>query len=217
VHRYFVTGTDTDVGKTRVTAALALALRQAGASPTVVKLVQTGIAAGAQGDAARAGALAGVRFVELVRLEKAADPWSAARAQGVALQAAALGDALDAITGSLVAEGSGGMMVPLNDREHLGNAVALAKLEAIVAVGLRLGCLNHTLLTLNLCEELRVPVAGAVLVERWGATDSTYREDVTDALQGKVRVLGILPFAPAEAESVRAGAKLLRPLVNRDR
>jgi len=217
VHRYFVTGTDTDVGKTRVTAALALALRQAGESPTIVKLVQTGLARGAGGDAARAAALSGVHFVELVRLAKAADPWSAARAQGAALRGAELVAALDALDGPLVVEGTGGMMVPLNDREHLGNVVASAKLEAIVVVGLRLGCLNHTLLTLNLCRELRVPIAGAVLVERWGATDSAYREDVTSVLQGKLRILGILPFAPAEAESVAAGAKLLRSLVNRDR
>jgi dethiobiotin synthetase len=217
VHRYFVTGTDTDVGKTRVTAALALALREAGESPTIVKLVQTGLARGAEGDAARAGALASVRFVELVRLDKAADPWSAARAQGTALQAAKLVAALDALEGPIAVEGTGGMMVPLNDREHLGNVVASAKLEAIVVVGLRLGCLNHTLLTLNLCRELRVPIAGAVLVERWGATDSAYREDVTSVLQGKLPLLGILPFAPVEAESVQAGAKLLRSLVNRDR
>jgi dethiobiotin synthetase len=217
VHRYFVTGTDTDVGKTRVTAALALALREAGDSPTIVKLVQTGLARGAHGDAARAGALAGVHFVELVRFEKAADPWSAAREQGTVLQAAKLVAALDALEGPVAVEGTGGIMVPLNDQEHLGNVVASAKLEAIVVVGLRLGCLNHTLLTLNLCRELRVPIAGAVLVERWGATDSAYREDVTSVLQGKLPILGILPFAPVEAESVQAGAKLLRSLVNRDR
>jgi dethiobiotin synthetase len=217
VHRYFVTGTDTDVGKTRVTAALALALREAGESPTIVKLVQTGLERGGDGDAARAGALAGVHSVELVRLEKAADPWSAAREQGTAFQAAELVAALDALEGPVVVEGTGGMMVPLNDREHLGNVVASAKLEAIVVVGLRLGCLNHTLLTLNLCRELRVRIGGAVLVERWGATDPSYREDVTSVLQGKLRILGILPFAPTEAESVQAGAKLLRSLVNRDR
>ena len=42
MHRYFVTGTDTDVGKTRVTASLALALKNAGITPTIVKFVQTG-------------------------------------------------------------------------------------------------------------------------------------------------------------------------------
>ena len=83
MHRYFVTGTDTDVGKTRVTAALALAMKNAGMAPTIIKLVQTGLAGGMPGDASRAGKLAGVRFVELSRFEKAADPWSAALAFGL--------------------------------------------------------------------------------------------------------------------------------------
>jgi len=105
-------------------------------------------------------------------------------------------------------------MVPLNEREHVGDVVALAQLETIVAVGLRLGCINHTLLTLSLCAALRIPVAGGVLIERWGSTEAGYREDVARALQGKLRILGILPFAPVEEESVETGAKLLEPLVN---
>jgi dethiobiotin synthetase len=216
VHRYFVTGTDTDVGKTRVTAAVALALRNAGEPPTIVKLVQTGLAPNVEGDAARAGTLAGASYVELARFRTAADPWSAARAEGSALQAHALARALDSLQGPVVVEGSGGIMVPLNDREHLGDVVALAKLEAIVVVGLRLGCLNHALLTLELCSKLGVPVAGAVLVERWGPTGDAYRSDVERVLQGNTRVLGILPFAPDEAESVLAGANLFEPLVIRD-
>jgi dethiobiotin synthetase len=213
MHRYFVTGTDTDVGKTRLTAALALALRRAGKAPTVVKLVQTGLAAGAAGDAARAGELAGVRYVELARFEKPADPWSAARAQGAPLLGArALAAALEGIEGPLVVEGAGGIMVPLNAAEHTGHVAALAKLEAIVAVGLRLGCLNHALLTVHLCDALRIPVAGGALVER-RQCDRGYMEDVTRVLQGKLRLFGILPFAPDEAAAVRSGAMLFEELV----
>ncbi len=214
MHRYFVTGTDTDVGKTRVAAALALALRRAGRTPTLVKLVQTGLGPGVAGDAARAGELAGVRHAELARFEKPADPWSAARAQDApALRADALAAALDAIEGPLVVEGVGGMMVPLNATEHTGHVVALAKLEAIVAVGLRLGCLNHTLLTLRLCDELRIPVAGGALVERRRCDDASYMDDVMHVLQGKLRLLGILPFAPDEAAAIRLGATLFEELI----
>lgn len=214
MHRYFVTGTDTDVGKTRVVATLALALRRAGMTPTVVKLVQTGLAADAPGDAARAGDLAGVRHRELARFEKPADPWSAARAQGApALGAGALAAALDAIEGPLVVEGAGGIMVSLNATEHTGHVVAAAKLEAVIAIGLRLGCLNHTLLTLRLCDELRIPVAGGVLVERRQCDDGGYVDDVTHVLQGKLRLFGILPFEPDEAEAVADGATLFEELV----
>jgi dethiobiotin synthase len=215
VHRYFITGTDTDVGKTRVTAALALALRRAGETPAIVKLVQTGVKAGDVGDAQRAARLAGVPHSELARFEKAADPWSASLAEGKTPPTAQrLAEALDKIAGSIVAEGAGGIMAPLRAGEHLGHVAALAKLEAIITVGLRLGCLSHTLLTLALCRELRIPVAGAVLVERWGPTGAEYQADVRRVLQGKLSVLGILPFAPDESESIEAGAKLFERLTN---
>jgi dethiobiotin synthetase len=212
--RYFVTGTDTDVGKTRVAAALALALRATGAAPTVVKAVQTGLAPGVEGDAARAGALAGVAHAELARFAKPADPWSAALAEGAAVRACDLVAWIDALQGALVVEGSGGIMVPLNEREHFGDVVRLARLEVVLAVGLRLGCINHALLTLDFCRAAGIPVAGALLVERWGPTDAAYRDDVARALQGKSRMLGILPFAPAEADSVAAGANLLLQLID---
>jgi dethiobiotin synthetase len=217
VHRYFVTGTDTDVGKTRVAASLALALRRAGKNPTIVKPVQTGLTPLEEGDARRAARLAGVGFVEIARFEKPADPWSAALAQGrEPLAARSLAAALDALDGALVVEGAGGIMAPLNAREHLGDVAALSKLQTVVAIGLRLGCLNHALLTLRLCRQLALPVAGAVLVERWEPAGEAYCADVMRVLQEKVRVLGILASAPDEAESVEAGAKLFETLVNQE-
>lgn len=218
MHRYFVTGTDTDVGKTRVAAALALALKRAGDAPTIVKLVQTGVAPREEGDVQRAARLAEVRHVEIARFERPADPWSAALAEGrEPLRARVLADKLAGIGGALVVEGLGGIMAPLNVDEHLGHVAAMAKLEAILVVGLRLGCLNHALLTLRLCRELALPVAGAALVERWGPTGDDYRADVARVLQEKVRIFGIQAFAPVERESVEAGAKLFESLVNEER
>ncbi|HEY6325131.1 MAG TPA: dethiobiotin synthase [Candidatus Cybelea sp.] len=211
-----MTGTDTDVGKTRVAAALALALRRAGGAPTVIKVVQTGVAPGAEGDAARAGGLAGVPHLELERFEKAADPWSAALAAGAELRAHDLAARVDALDGPLVVEGSGGILVPLNERENLIDVVRLAKLEVVLAVGLRLGCINHAHLTLAACYELGIAVAGSVLVERWGPTDAEYRDEVMRVLQESSPIIGILPFAPAEADSVAAGANLWLPLIRRN-
>jgi dethiobiotin synthetase len=214
VHRYFVTGTDTDVGKTRVTAALALALQRAGRLPAVVKLVQTGLPVGEPGDAARAAAWSAVRGHEFARFAKPADPWSAARAQGAPeVRAYELVDALNAVDGALVAEGAGGIMVPLNADEHFGHVAARAGLAVVIAVGLRLGCLNHALLTVNLCRQLRLRVAGGVLVERWQPVEPAYRDDAVRVLQGKLPILGILPFEPNEAASVAAGAQLFASLV----
>jgi dethiobiotin synthase len=218
MRRYFVTGTDTDVGKTRVTAALALALRRAGKNPTIVKIVQTGVTPRGEGDAEHAGRLAGVGHIELARFENAGDPWSAALAEAKPpLTAERLADEVDKIPGTIVAEGIGGIMVPLNAGENIGHVAALAKLEAVITVGLRLGCINHAMLTRSLCRELNIPVAGAVLVERWGRTDPTYRDRVYCVLQGSLPVLGVLAFAAAETQSVEAGAKLFECLVKQER
>ncbi len=212
--RYLVTGTDTDVGKTRVTAALATALRVAGDNPTIVKLVQTGLDPGVPGDAALAGKLAGCRHVELARFRKPADPWSAALAEGMpTVHAEDLARVIDGMQGALVAEGAGGLAVPLNRVQHFGTVAALAKLQIVLVVGLRLGCMNHALLTLALCDQLQLRVAGAVLVDRWERSDASYVADVRRALQGKIEILGILPFDRDEAASVEQGAQLFVPLL----
>ena len=214
MHRYLVTGTDTDVGKTRITAALALALKRGGIAPTIVKVVQTGLPSGTPGDAARAGKLAGVRFVELARFQKPADPWSAALAAGqLEVHAGELVDAMAPITKGLVAEGAGGIMVQLNSREHFGHVAHLGKLEVIIVVGLRLGCLNHAMLTVSKCQQMGLPVAGAVLVERWGPMDAAYRRDVIRTLQGKLKIFGIVPFSEDEAQSVEQASRLFDDLV----
>ncbi len=214
MHRYFVTGTDTDVGKTRITAALALALSRSGRDATVVKLVQTGLAPGEIGDAARAAALNGANSLELVRFRKPADPWSAALAQReTPPRACDLARALDRIEGAVVVEGAGGLMVPLNEREDFCDVVAAAGLRTILVVGLRLGCLNHALLTVARLREERLPIAGAVLVDRFGASEPEYVADVLRTLQGKIEILGILPFDPDEAASVREGARLFNTLL----
>jgi dethiobiotin synthetase len=210
MHRYFITGTDTDVGKTRVTAALALSMKNAGLNPTVVKLVQTGLAPGVRGDAARAGALSGVRSVELARFEKPADPWSAALwANAPEVHAGDLVDAIAHLKEAVIAEGAGGLMVPLNAREHFGHVAALGKFETILVVGLKLGCMNHALLTISQAQQGGLPLRGAVLVERWQPTEQHYRDDVARSLGGKIDVLGTIRYNEDEAASVLQSASIL--------
>src|SRR5581483_5508318 len=114
--RYFVTGTDTDVGKTRVVATLARALIESGEHPTIVKFVQTGLKAEEEGDASHAARIAApldrvpIASLELARFVKPADPWSAALAQETPpLRAADLAAAVNALQGHIVTEGSGGL------------------------------------------------------------------------------------------------------------
>lgn len=214
MHRYFVTGTDTGVGKTRVTAALAFALRAHGHPATIVKLVQTGVRPNEMGDAQTAAGLADAPYVELARFFKAADPWAAALADGLPpVHAEDLARVLAGIEGPVVAEGAGGVAVPLNRTQTFADVAQLAGLRAVVVIGLRLGCINHALLTAALLEQRGVPVAGAVFCEPWESTTEDYREDVRRGLQGKLDVLGIIPFDLDARRSIRAGANLFDRLV----
>ena len=155
------------------------------------------------------------RSLELARFEKPADPWSAALAAGEPqVYASELVEAFAHLDRAVVAEGAGGLMVPLNAHEHFGHIAVQAKLDTVIVVGLKLGCMNHTLLTLSQCEQAGIRVAGVVLVERWGPTEQHYRDDVERALQGKAKILGILPFDEDEATSVKAGAALFASLLH---
>jgi dethiobiotin synthase len=208
--RYFVTGTDTDVGKTRVTAALAAALVQTGHTPTIVKPVQTGLPPNVPGDAAEAAALAGCAARELARYALPADPWSAALAENATPPTAAtLAAQIDTIPGDLIIEGAGGIAVPLNATETLADLAAATQAEVIVAVGLRLGCINHTLTTLLYARTAGLRVVGVVLVERWRAYTPAERDDITRPIARHARILGLIDHDPNAHRSVAQGAAML--------
>ncbi|HEY5790721.1 MAG TPA: dethiobiotin synthase, partial [Gammaproteobacteria bacterium] len=154
----FVTGTDTGVGKTLVAAALRLRLRAAGLRVAGYKPVAAGCDAGAGGlrnsDAELLRASATERWpyaaVNPYALAPPIAPHLAAAEAGVTLDLerlvagyATLAEASDAV----VVEGAGGWLVPLDDRLTLADLAARLGLDVVLVVGVRLGCLNHALLT----------------------------------------------------------------------
>jgi dethiobiotin synthetase len=153
-----VTGTDTSVGKTIVTAALAVALEAEGNRVAVVKPVQTGVAPDEPGDIETIVALTGLTSVhELARLELPLAPESAARAMDVPLPTIAEHvEIIRSIEADIVLiEGAGGLLVRLD--LHGGTIRDLAKqLDADVVLVAReeLGTLNHIALTLASLAEV---------------------------------------------------------------
>jgi dethiobiotin synthase len=208
--RLYVCGTDTDVGKTRVVRLLAAALARRGRTPAVVKLVQTGVDPGAPGDADDASAGGTARALEFARFAKPADPWTAARAAGVApLRAGDLAERLRVVAGDVLAEGSGGAMVPLNADETITTVVERAGgLTALVVVGLRLGCMNHALLTLRYLVACGLPVAGFALNDRWDA-GAGYAEEVAAVLGTYAPVIATIAHGAPETPAVIASAERL--------
>lgn len=208
--RLFVTGTDTDVGKTRLTAAIAALFVGRGERPTIVKVVQTGLAAQAPGDAAEAAGLAGCASLELARFRLAADPWSAALAEGaVPLDAASLARRIEDVPAPAIVEGAGGAAVPINAHETLTDVAAHTSCTAVVAVGMRLGCISHALLTLAYLQAGGVPVRGVVLVDRWRSSSSDERANVERALAARAPILGHIEYDLDARRSVANAAAIL--------
>lgn len=166
---FFVAGTDTGVGKTLVAAALlrrfaALGWRAAGMKPVAAG---TGHGRNEDVEALLAAASPGLdrKLVCPYLFEPPIAPHIAAREAGVRIELALIDVAfkqLQTQVDVVVVEGVGGFRVPLNERE---DAAAMAKrlgLPVILVVGLRLGCLNHALLTAQAIEAEGLAFAGWV-------------------------------------------------------
>lgn len=165
---YFITGTDTGVGKTVVAAALTRALVAAGRRVAVMKPVASGAEPVAQGarnaDAleliAAANVSAPYEWVNPYCFLPAIAPHIAAHEAGVAIDLGVIRgryDALAARADQVIVEGAGGWLAPLSADLGMADLAATLEVPVILVVGLRLGCLNHALLSR---ESIRAHGAG---------------------------------------------------------
>lgn len=160
-----VTGTNTDVGKTVATAALAAALQEAGVDVAVAKPVQTGEAAGS-GDVATVERLTGIVGEELRRYPEPLAPNLAARRAGMAqVGRAELVEWIrerDIPGGVLLVEGAGGLLVRLADELTLADAAADLGAPLVLVTSLGLGSLNAAELTVQAARSRGVQVLGLI-------------------------------------------------------
>jgi dethiobiotin synthase len=194
-----VTGTDTDVGKTVATAALAAVFASFGATAAVYKPTQTGADPDSHGDVQEAARLAGIHSAtEGVRLRAAMAPVPAARLEGRMLPA--LGDHVGRIQhlatrhDRVFVEGAGGVLVRL---DAAGNTIAdvahAAEAPAVVVCRSGLGTLNHTELTLEALARRGIAVAG-VVIGSWPAEPSDVELSNREHLSSLgVPLLGAIP------------------------
>lgn len=172
--RFFVTGTDTEIGKTTIAAGILHAAHCAGLTTAGVKPVAAGCeitAEGPRNDDALA-LLAECRpeleydQVNPIALEAAIAPHIAAQEEGVALGTAVLAEACQAVFAMqrdlTLVEGAGGWLVPLNPDETLADLAKALQAQVIMVVGMRLGCINHALLTAQAIERYGLKLAGWV-------------------------------------------------------
>ncbi len=187
----FVTGTDTGVGKTVVSAAV---LHRFRALPTLRywKPVQTGIEADDDtGEALRLSGLPDDRALhDGVRLPGPFSPHLSAARAGTAVSLASLMDVAysQPVEHRWIVEGAGGVLVPLNDHELMIDLMTMLALPVVIVARSGLGTINHTLLTIDALRERALAIAGVVMV---GPPDPDNR--IAIETHGRVAVIAQLP------------------------
>jgi dethiobiotin synthetase len=232
----FIAGTDTDVGKTRVTVALLRALHSRGVKAAGMKAVATGCRSiGAQELAVATGfyavgdminddviSIAAVSAPDCDRLDInpycfdwGVSPHIAAHRAGVRIEperVAAAYERLAARCDAVVVEGTGGWFAPIGECGTMADIAQRLALPVVLTVGLRLGCLNHALLSVQAIGMSNLKLAGwigSVLAPNMPAVEENLA--TLDAMLGVPR-LALLPYAAVtdgDASHVVAAAAAL--------
>jgi dethiobiotin synthase len=206
----FVTGTDTGIGKTVVSATLFHRYR-GGLVLRYWKPIQTGIES--DDDTADVARLAecedGEIFAHGVRLARPVSPHLAARLSGRTIDTDQLLEMIRHEDRDVrwIVEGAGGVLVPINDRDTMADLMVRLGLPVVVVARTALGTINHTLLTLEALRARALEVAGVVMV---GPEDA----DACEAIEryGRVVVLGQMPtLVPLTVASLATWAPKLDP------
>lgn len=187
----FVTGTDTGVGKTVVSAALAH--RYAGPAPLRYwKPIQTGTEQ--DDDTAEVRRLTTGTSVEIldegVRLPRPVSPHLAASLAGTSIDMGQVVAPFERypLTDRWVVEGAGGLLVPINEGDLMADLIQRLGLTVLVVARSSLGTINHTLLTLESLRARLLPVAGILMV---GEPNNDNRSAIE--AYGQTAVVGELP------------------------
>lgn len=207
----FVTGTDTDVGKTVITAAFVACLRKQGVDAVPMKPVQTGCRR--EGDRLvapdvefilRVSGLVNVLVDEddLIcpyRFEPACSPHLAAERDGTRIEIDRIQECYEELARKhelVVVEGAGGVLVPLDENKTMLDLMRKLALPVAVVSRPGLGTINHTLLSVGALAWADLRVLGVVFNAADNSAHSYIEEDNVKTVRkmGEVSVLGTMPF-----------------------
>lgn len=171
---YFVIGTDTNVGKTYVASALVRHFAAKGYSTIGMKPIASGCMRNGNGGllnddvsalATASNVPASLDLINPYRFEPAIAPHIAAAQVEKIIDCEVIRLAyqqLKAVADVVIVEGAGGFLVPLNNQETLADLAVLLNIPVILVVGMRLGCINHALLTVEAIKSRGLTLAGWV-------------------------------------------------------
>jgi len=171
--KYFITGTDTDIGKTYVTAGLLKLFSKRGYSTLGLKPIASGGCL-IQNILCNEDVLALQESASIKLPTQTINPFLfaepiaphlAAEKEGIRLTVEQVSHALQKtfqqyLSETILIEGAGGWLVPLNESETMADLVIALKLPVILVVGMRLGCLNHALLTVEVMKQQGISLYG---------------------------------------------------------
>lgn len=208
-HAFFITGTDTEVGKTTVAAALLHKAKKLGLSTLACKPIASGCSRTLQGlrnhDALQLQAQCSLAIpyenLNPYAFEPAIAPHIAAQQAQQTIEATTLTQAIQYVLKQqaefTLIEGAGGWHVPINAQQRLSDVAIKLALPVIVVVGIRLGCINHALLTIESIQRSGLPLAGWVAnqLQPQRPSDKENIRYLTEQLP--CPLLGVVPFLAA--------------------
>ncbi|SDH27531.1 MULTISPECIES: dethiobiotin synthase [unclassified Duganella] len=192
----FVTGTDTEIGKTLVSSAMLHALVESGVRACGMKPVAAGAELGADGnwhndDCDQLAAAGNVNLLQSITtpflLKEAAAPHIAAALEGIIISPVPILASyveINAASDAVVVEGVGGFIVPLNDEFDTGDLAEQLALPVVLVVGLRLGCISHALLTVEAILARGLKLVGWVANET--QADMAFADENVLALEQRI-------------------------------
>jgi dethiobiotin synthetase len=204
-HGVFITGTDTDVGKTIVTATMATAFQAQGVDVGVMKPIVTGLAVSKAGrsDPEWLALVTGIgdspMLVSPYRFQIAASPLVAAAPTGVPIDMERISHAYQALSAQhncVLVEGIGGVMVPLTNLHFIADLIVRMDLPALVVARSGLGSINQSLLTLDCLRNRGATILGMVFnTPARPSADADTSETIPTILRlSGVRSFGELPY-----------------------
>jgi len=200
----FIAGTDTDVGKTYVTAGLAVTLRKMGVDVGIMKPFAAGTPQkkGLKSeDVEILSKAAQVSDPEKLMnpqfFKMAASPYTASKNLKVKVRVNSVLSnfkKLSKLHSMLLVEGMGGIMTPILKNYFVTNLIKEMKLPAVIVTRTRIGTVNHTIMTCKMCEKYKIPIKGIIInnFDSDGYKVKTLKRDL-QSLTG-VPILGVIPY-----------------------
>ena len=212
--RFFVTGTDTEIGKSVATASLAAALRTLGVDVRAIKPIASGVPDGEPGeDAELLGRGAGHEPIVFHTFREPLSPHRAAAREGRTIDPARLLHSIRSVTAEVVlVEGVGGWRVPITPTYEVRDLAVDLGAPVILVAGDRLGVLNHTLLTLESIRQTGLDVPFILMNQGLRSAPDLSRSTNLDDLRALVD-LPVIPLPPTDPSDPKMLARAGMPAV----